>query len=71
MIDLIYLFISLVVIQSFFIAYLFYLLRQEKKKPRPDSVELTEFLLDLRAGGAMLHCRRLDPSDIVMRSPRR
>jgi hypothetical protein len=68
MIEFIYALI--VVCLSQFAAILHLYFKVKRKKHRPDSVELSEFLFDLRAGGAMLHVRRIDPSHIVMRSPR-
>lgn len=68
MIDLIYILIFLNVVQG--ASNLFLWRKSKTKKHRPDSVELSEFLFDLRAGGALLHVKRVDPADVVIRSPR-
>ncbi len=46
-----------------------YLLRRRPKKGS-QSIELREFLVDLMAGPAMLAIARIDPNDILMRSPK-
>ena len=56
------------------LASLFFLYRQRRNalsKPRKDSIELAEFLGDLLNGGGVLHVKRVDPSDILIRSRRR
>lgn len=47
---------------------LFKLTRTKGKKP--ESMELQEFLMDLRTGWAVLSVKRVDPNDIMIRSPR-
>ena len=65
---------------SWFITRKFYLkelailrdaLTASKKLPPPvPSLELKEFLSDLQAGIAMLAVTRMNPNDILLRSPR-
>lgn len=42
----------------------------DKHASRPDSVELSEFLFDIRAGSSLLQVKRLDSSGVMIRSPR-
>lgn len=44
--------------------------RLKRKRHRSDSVELQEFLTDLRGGMGMLAVRRVDPESLIIRSPR-
>jgi hypothetical protein len=45
-------------------------LKQDKRK-KTESIELQDFLMDLRTGWAVLSVKRIDPNDIIIRSPRR
>ena len=51
-------------------AFQLYLSRSNKRIPRSQSIELQEFLLDLRSGGGILEVRRIDPNDVLLRSPK-
>ena len=52
-------------------ATLFYILLKSKKK-RPNSIEATELLHDLTVlGQTLIRVERIDPSDFLIRSPRR
>ena len=49
-----------------------YLWRKAKLiKSRPESMELDEFLMDLLAGGGLVHVKRIAPTDIVLRARRK
>jgi predicted nuclease with TOPRIM domain len=43
-------------------------LKKLKDNPRPDSVEVQEFLLDLMNQGGILQVKRIDPANILLRS---
>lgn len=45
-------------------------LELEKKSKRTQSIELQEFLADLLTGPALLAVARMDPSNILLRSPK-
>lgn len=49
-------------------AYL--LFRVSRKRARPQSVELQEFLADLLSGPAIVAVGRIDPANILLRSPK-
>ena len=45
--------------------------RQRKKATAPPpSLELREFLADLASGAGVIRVTRLDPSDLMLRSPK-
>lgn len=50
-------------------AILFYNLKT-KSKGAPKSMELKEFLSDLASGDGLIRVTRVDPSDVLIRSPR-
>lgn len=52
-----------------FNAYL--LSRIKKTKSRPQSVELKEFLADLMTGAGIVAVGRIDPTNILLRSPKK
>ena len=68
MIEIIYGLIALNILTAASTAYFWRKARSHKD--RPDSVELQEFLMDLRMGGGMVHIRRIAPEDVVIRSRR-
>jgi len=53
------------------ISFNVYLLIQlKKKRAKPQSIELREFLADLLSGPAMLAIARVDTSNVLLRSPK-
>jgi hypothetical protein len=46
------------------------LLKKPKIADRKQSIELREFLADLLSGPAILGVARLDPNDVMLRSPK-
>ena len=44
---------------------------KERKKPRPDSREVSDLMLDLLAGDALIKVTRISPTDVFLRSPTR
>lgn len=44
--------------------------RIKKKQPKSNSIEIREFLTDLLSGPAMLAIARIDPGDVMLRSPK-
>lgn len=47
-----------------------FLLFKSKEKSRPNSIELTEFITDLRLGSGLIKCTRIDPNDVFLKSPK-
>jgi len=47
------------------------ILRLRRKPPKPQSLELQEFLGDLLSGPGIVAVSRIDPSNILLRSPKR
>lgn len=45
-------------------------IRNYKTKPRPPSLELTEFIRDLTSGKALITCHRVDTDSVFLRSQR-
>lgn len=43
------------------------LFRKRKKPQKTESLELREFLTDLMGGDALLHIRRVSPSDVYLK----
>lgn len=68
MIEIIY---GLIALNILFAASTAYFWRRTKAaNARPESIELQEFLTDLLVSGAMIHVRRVNPNDIVIRQRR-
>jgi len=42
----------------------------KKPQKKPESLELREFLADLLSGPAMVAIARINPEDVLMRSPK-
>lgn len=63
-----YILVSLLLISS--ALNLFFVVQLRKKPRRADSVELQEFLTDLMGGVGMVAVSRIDPANILLRSPR-
>ena len=68
MIDLMTFLVSILAISNVSTAFfLFKKTKTQKKAPPPD---FQEFLLDLMQGGAVLKVQRVNPEDVMLRSPR-
>jgi len=52
------------------ISTLFLLFRKKKAKEKTPPAEFSEFLIDLMQGGALLKIQRINPEDVMLRSPR-
>lgn len=46
------------------------LLEKKQTRTQPQSIELQEFLVDLMSGTAMVAVARVDPNNILLRSPK-
>jgi hypothetical protein len=65
---MIYIISSFLIISTFLNLFLFF---QYKKKPKKaQSIELQEFLADLMGGVGIVAVSRIDPGNILLRSPR-
>lgn len=64
---LMFLCVLLAVSNSITIFFLFKKKKTQAKTPPPD---FSEFLLDLMQGGALLKIQRVNPEDVMLRSPR-
>lgn len=49
---------------------LLYFQFQRRNKDAPKSYELREFIADLMQGDALVRVTRVDPADVLLRSPR-
>ena len=50
--------------------FLIYRIKSVKSKPRPESLELQEFIHDLTQGSGLIRIQRVDSSSLFLRSPR-
>lgn len=48
--------------------YLWLKAKNESRKPRPESIELQEFLYDLMSGSAIISVSRIAPHDVLLRA---
>jgi len=69
MIDADKIIIGILLLTNFTIFFL-YLRHQKKIRARKESIELSEFMLDLLHGDGLVKVSRVNPSDVMLRSPR-